>query len=141
MSRWTLADIERLKNNGLTVEEKPAPKGQKRTVKPSKEKTWLKLHLTAWCGKNGLKLIEEHRFHSERRFRADWAIIELNLLIEYEGLFSKKSRHTTASGFTTDTEKYNLCQIEGWRVLRYTALNYRNILNDLNKLFKPKEET
>jgi hypothetical protein len=54
-------------------------------------------------------------------------------------VFGGKSRHTTVSGYTTDTEKYNLATVEGWRILRYTALNYKDLTDDLNKILKPKE--
>lgn len=81
----------------------------------------------------GIKYTEEHKFSSTRRFRFDIAIIPLKLAIEYEGLKSTKSRHTTITGYTKDTEKYNLAQLEGWTVLRYTARNYGDFENDLNK--------
>jgi very-short-patch-repair endonuclease len=139
-AKFTIKQLDELAAKGKIrgYTEKEAPKAQKQAKKPSKEKDWLKLHLTEWCGKNGFKLVEELKFSKERRFRADWAIVELRLLIEYEGLMSKKSRHTTISGFTTDAEKYNLAQVEGWKVFRYTAINYRGILNDLNKLLIDK---
>ncbi|WP_142783369.1 hypothetical protein [Changchengzhania lutea] len=78
--------------------------------------------------------VEELQFDDVRKFRFDWALPDLKIAIEYEGIFSKKSRHTTIKGFTTDCEKYNLAQIMGWKVLRYTANNYQNIEKDLKKL-------
>lgn len=78
--------------------------------------------------------VEELEFHPNRKYRFDWAIPSLNLGIEYDGLFSKKSRHTTKSGFTEDCEKINLAQLSGWKVLRYTAINYKNLDKDLKKL-------
>ena len=78
-----------------------------------------------------VKFLEEYRFHKTRRWRFDFAVPSLNLAIEYEGLVSEKSRHTSISGFSKDTEKYNEAQKLGWIVLRYTALNYRNFTEDL----------
>lgn len=74
---------------------------------------------------------EENRFTELRRFRFDLAVVDLKLAIEYEGLMSGKSRHTTVTGFTQDTDKYNLAQAKGWTVLRYTTLNYKNFELDL----------
>ena len=71
-----------------------------------------------------------------RNYRLDWAILNEKLGIEYEGVFSKISRHTTAKGFSEDCNKYNLAIQNGWRVLRYTALNYKNLEEDLLKLLK-----
>lgn len=78
----------------------------------------------------------EFKFHPKRKWRFDFCIPELKIAIEYEGLMSEKSRHTTITGFTNDSEKYNAAQILGWRVLRYTALNYKSLSEDLNNLLQ-----
>ena len=67
------------------------------------------------------KCIPEHRFHPKRKWRFDFAIPERMIAFEYEGIFSRKSRHTTISGFTGDCEKYNEAQLLGWKVFRFTA--------------------
>lgn len=138
---WTRNDIEKLKLGNNLHKNKP-----KSNVLDSKyiengkistEKEFIKTLL--WVLKREGKIknyVEEHQFHHVRKFRFDWAIIDLKIAIEYEGVFSKKSRHTTIKGFTMDCEKYNLAQIEGWIVLRYTAKNYRDLDNDLKKLLK-----
>lgn len=79
---------------------------------------------------------QEYKFMPDRKFRFDYAIITQGkkVAIEYEGVFSRKSRHTTAVGYSGDTEKYNLAVINGWMVLRYTALNYRNFYSDIKAL-------
>ena len=75
--------------------------------------------------------VEELKFHPVRRWRFDWAIPDLKIAIEYEGLISKKSRHTTIKGYSNDTIKYNEAGKLGWTVLRYTALTYHNLHEDL----------
>ena len=82
----------------------------------------------------GLDFEKEYKFSQDRKFRFDYAIPLLMLGIEYEGTMSAKSRHTTVTGYSKDCEKYNLAQLEGWKVLRYTALNYTQLQNDLEKL-------
>lgn len=84
--------------------------------------------------------VEELQFHDERKFRFDWAIPSLKIGIEYEGVISRKSRHTTLKGYSEDTRKYNLATINGWTVLRYTALTYKEISNDLRLLIKSKNK-
>lgn len=83
---------------------------------------------------SGVKFEREYQFNPERKFRFDIAFPEHRLAIEYEGIFSNKSRHTTSTGYTNDAEKYNLAQASGWRVLRYTAMNIKNAMNDLRSL-------
>jgi hypothetical protein len=82
----------------------------------------------------GIDFVIEYRFHDDRKFRFDFAIPELKIAIEYEGLLSEKSGHTTLGGYTSDCEKYNLAVTEGWRLLRYTAINYRDFITDIQKL-------
>jgi len=76
----------------------------------------------------------EYRFHPVRRWRFDIALPEHQIAVEYEGIFSRKSRHTTVTGYSKDCEKYNEAVKLGWRVLRYTQLNYTNCINDLKEL-------
>lgn len=75
--------------------------------------------------------VEELVFLKGRRFRFDFAIPDHKIGIEYEGINSYKSRHTSITGYTKDTEKYNLAVCNGWKVLRYTALNYTDMRRDL----------
>ena len=84
----------------------------------------------------------EYKFLDDRRFKFDVAVFYKNIkiAIEYEGLSFRdpeaKSGHTTLVGYTSNCTKYNLAVIEGWRLLRYTAMNYRSFNEDFNKLIK-----
>jgi hypothetical protein len=84
--------------------------------------------------------VSELVFHPARKFRFDWAIPDLKVAIEYEGLFSEKSGHTTVKGYTKDCIKYNLAALLGWKVLRYTALNYKELEQDLMKLVSEMDD-
>lgn len=85
--------------------------------------------------RRNIDFVKEHRFMGKRRrFRFDYAILDKKIAIEYEGLdtVSKsgkpiKSGHTTKVGYTSDCTKYNLAAINGWKVLRFTALNYKDV--------------
>lgn len=72
----------------------------------------------------------------KRRFRSDFFIPSINTCIEYEGIAVNKaegehSGHTHIVGYSRDCDKYNLCQILGYKVLRYTIKNYMNMGADL----------
>lgn len=82
----------------------------------------------------GSRLVAEHKGIPGRKFRFDWAVPDIKLAVEYEGTFSSKSRHLTVGGYAGDCLKYNLCQLEGWKVLRYTALNYKDLSEHLERL-------
>ena len=81
-----------------------------------------------------LPFVQELVFFKGRRLRFDFAIPDYKIGLEYEGINSFKSRHTSITGYTRDTEKYNLAVCNGWRVLRYTALNYTDMRRDVLKL-------
>lgn len=139
-NRTTIAQIRDMlkgthaeKLNGHLFQEDP-PKKKPKGQDGAKTKGWIELNLQAWCGANGLTLEHEFRFYENRKWRADWCIKELKVLIEYEGLGFKKTGHTTSEGFTANTEKYNQATAMGYRLFRYTYLNYKSIINDLNKL-------
>lgn len=63
----------------------------------------------------------EYRFHPERRWRFDFANLELKLAVEVEGGIYSRGRHTRGSGFEKDAEKYNAAAMDGWMVLRYST--------------------
>lgn len=145
---FTLKQLEELKAagkiKGYSAVNKPVSNIPKNIPlkKRSKTKEWITLVLGKWCFVHKLELWHsgnergEYKFDKERKFRFDFCIPELKLAIEYEGLMSAKSRHTTISGYTMDTEKYNLAASQGWIVYRYTAANYKQLERDLAKFKK-----
>lgn len=67
----------------------------------------------------GVEWTEEHKFDPKRRWRFDYAQIDLKIAIEIEGGVWINGRHTRGSGYLSDMEKYNAAQILGWRVFRF----------------------
>ena len=61
----------------------------------------------------------EFRFHSTRRWRADFHIIGRQLLIEVEGGVWSGGRHTRAKGYLGDIEKYNEATALGYQIIRF----------------------
>jgi len=104
--------------------------------KESKEKDWLGANLLMWANEKALTLEEEYRFHVERRWRFDWCIPGIKVAIEYNGIFSQKSRHTTAGGYSADREKINAATGLGWAVIEVTPVNYRTVIDTLNQIYE-----
>lgn len=142
--KFTEKQLNDLKQQGkikgwTDTKKKPAPakKKKRNPIIPnrSKEKQFVFNRLCEFALINGfMKVEEEYKFHPVRKWRFDWAILEIKLAVEYEGIFSRKSRHTTISGFTGDIEKYNEATVLGWRVIRVTAKDYQNINNTLKRI-------
>lgn len=138
---FTVKQLEELKAKGLirdykSQEKTPTPSENKPATKKKGEKIkgWIQLELEHWCDANRLELKKEFMFEPERQWRFDWCIPLKKIAIEYEGLNSKKNGHTTKKGFTDNTEKYNEAAAQGWKVMRYTFLNYKDLSRDLAKL-------
>lgn len=85
------------------------------------------------------RVIPEYKFAAgEREWRADFAIPDLLLLLEYEGLPTAftKSRHTTRAGYVGDIAKYNFATARGWHVLRYhwDSINQETVQSDVESV-------
>lgn len=136
---WTENDLKNLRAKGLKIDDSKVVENHhfkpNKIEKVSVEKNTIELFLMQFKQAGLIESYEtEFRFDDVRNFRFDWAIPSLKIACEYEGIFSAKSRHTTVSGFSEDCTKYNLAIANGWKVLRYTAINYKEFYNDLEKL-------
>lgn len=111
-------------------------KGNPVKAEISREKKWINVTLHDWGMKMGYVIETEYLFAKDigRKWRFDWAIKEKKIAIEYNGVFSKKSRHLTATGHTGDIEKINMAQDLGWIVWQFTPLNYKDLPKHLDKI-------
>jgi very-short-patch-repair endonuclease len=66
----------------------------------------------------GPPLEREFKFHSTRKWRADFAHLDSRTLIEIEGGIFTNGRHTRGAGYAADLEKYLEATLAGWRVVR-----------------------
>lgn len=99
---------------------KPKKMRPKRTPKPKASHLEDKF-LSLWQSAGGLPLIREYRPIPGRKFRADFALPQKHLLIEIEGGAWTGGRHVRPMGFLRDAEKYWLCWVYEWTVIRLTA--------------------
>lgn len=141
---FTLSDIARSKVAGINQHLFPKTR-KKREIggrvvtkhypKKSEPLNYIEIVLLDWCQQRGYKLYEEYVFSTVRAYRLDYALPDLKLGIEYEGSIHKTNGdHRSAKGVQRDIEKGNLAIQEGWRVLRFSAINYLTISEQLNEL-------
>lgn len=130
MKKWKIKDVEKF--------QKVAPHSRSVSIPKELPKglQHIKNHLTLLK----VDFVQELVFHSVRKFRFDFAIPNMKIAIEYEGLNSEKSGHTTLKGYTEDCVKYNLAAIDGWSMLRYTAVNVEEFAKDLRLLMNQKKD-
>ncbi len=64
----------------------------------------------------------EHRFHPIRKWRFDFAWVDIKLAVEIQGgiWLGSIGGHTSAAGRTRDCEKHNAATVLGWRVMQFT---------------------
>lgn len=106
----------------------------------SKEKNFIEFALIA----AKIEYVKEYKFDPQRRYKFDFAIIDKKIAIEYEGLVfdsnketsTGKSGHTTNMGYSKNCSKYNNGILKEWRILRYTAINHSEVVNDLKEILK-----
>lgn len=133
---------------GSTSKERScAQQPEKHLKRENKGKDFIEFALIS----KNIKYSKEYQFAPPRKFRFDFAFFcswygipnkKVKVGIEYEGLIFEANRqhstgtsgHTTIKGFTSNCEKYNLAQLDGWIVLRYTALNFKTFSQDLQKI-------
>lgn len=91
------------------------------------------------CKSVGLPIpIKEYKFHPTRKWKIDWAWPNHLIALEVEGAIWTQGRHTRGSGFLKDMEKYNELAVLGWRLIRTTPIEIKNlhILETLERIFK-----
>ena len=137
----TLKDIQRLVKNGFIrgykdVSPKKQPGKRQRVPRPvAPQVVELSWALHGWCQMKNEIYIKEYQFAKDesRNYRFDFAIPRLLIAIEYEGIYSEQSGHTTLEGYNKDVEKYNLAAKKGWKVYRVTAKNYKQLIRVLDE--------
>lgn len=107
--------------------------GNKRKNEPAPPVLWMWGQLAAWSLKSGISVVRELKFHPRRLWCFDFAIPDRMIALEYEGIFSEKSGHTTHKGYTKDVEKYKEAAALGWTVLRFTAKDYRTVIEKIEQ--------
>lgn len=103
----------------------------------------------------GIKVVMEHEFAPERKWRLDYAILSHKIAIEVEGGVFKQTtyttkagktitrvggRHNTAQGFLNDITKYNHLACSGWILLRVipSELMTMNTIEMINSVIESK---
>ena len=77
----------------------------------------LSQHLRA----HKIEYVQEFQFKAERKWRADFHLVDTKILIEVEGGIWSNGRHTRGKGYSGDMEKYNSASLLGYTVLRFST--------------------
>ena len=123
MSRWTEEDAAKyLARIGGSSSPAPAPLPKvPRAAEPSRLEAELLGHLTVMQ----LAPVVQYKFHTERRWRLDFAFPDVLLGVELDGgIFAAENgteagRHARGAGRVKDFEKRNAAAELGWFVLCY----------------------
>ena len=67
------------------------------------------------------EFVREFKFHSTRRWKADFAWPDVKLLAEVEGGIWNGGAHVRGKHYESDCEKYNEAALLGYRVIRVSS--------------------
>lgn len=70
--------------------------------------------------------VKEHVFHTTRKWRFDYAWLDLKVALEIHGGVFTNGRHTRGKGFSEDKVKMNSAQLLGWIVIEATTAQVKN---------------
>lgn len=132
-ARMTIQELQASKVADINQDAIEKLKGKKQKQQPAPPVLWIWGQLAAWSLKSGIVAVQEFPFHHERGWRFDFALPDKMIAVEYEGIFSKKSGHTTRKGYMKDVEKYKEAAALGWTVLRFTAKDYRTVIEKIEQ--------
>jgi very-short-patch-repair endonuclease len=123
------------------VEERKQPSTEARRELEKALRGRLSETFLAHWERNGLPaLTPEYRFHSERKWRFDYALPEQRIAVEVEGGTWQNGRHNRAKGYAKDAEKYNEAQGLGWTVFRFSDVMIRDGQEAMDAYLKPIKE-
>jgi hypothetical protein len=107
--------VEELKMPQETDIQKAIKKLEREQLKRTFETLWRQL--------GGPELQEEYKFHPERGFKFDFAYTQngLKIAIELEGGTFSGGAHVRGVGYAKDCLKYNLANLDNWRLFRFTT--------------------
>lgn len=109
-----LADYRPIANIGAGV----ALAKSKKAVKAKQYKPNRYAGFPDFCARMGLpRPTAEFRFHSTRKWRADWCWPEHKLILECEGGIFINGGHSRGSGRTRDHEKFSEAAALGFRLI------------------------
>lgn len=70
---------------------------------------------------HSIELEHEYKFHESRKWRFDFALVELKIAIEIEGGSWIMGGHNRGGIFQSNCDKYNSAVAMGWRLFRFTG--------------------
>lgn len=86
----------------------------------------VKVELIQWLTLTyGERLVAEYRFHPRRMWRFDFAVPDVRVAIEYDGLMGGKA-HRSIGMVAKDSAKINAAQTLGWIVVRVNAISLKD---------------
>ena len=105
----------------LKANKRTSKKRRLKALKCEKARSEGEVTLAAHLQAYGIQFKQEFKFHSERRWKADFHIVGTKILVEVEGAVWANGRHTRPKGYLGDMEKYNAAAALGYQVYRFST--------------------
>jgi very-short-patch-repair endonuclease len=116
MTSISLAEYHKQYGGGRKTATK-RPKKVKGEKVVSEGESTLSLQLKALK----IEFEQEFKFHPDRKWKADFHLVDKKILVEVEGGIWSGGRHTRGKGYLGDLEKYNAATMLGYQVIRFST--------------------
>ena len=99
------------------------PKGRSKRPKVKGKKVQSEGEVKLATALKALKIDfeQEFKFHPDRKWKADFHLVDKKILVEVEGGIWSGGRHTRGKGYIGDMEKYNAATMMGFQVIRFST--------------------
>ncbi|MCO8085009.1 DUF559 domain-containing protein [Acinetobacter lwoffii] len=116
MTSYSIAEYKK-----MVKATKPKGRSKRPKVKGEKVSNEFEAKLARELKALKINFEQEFYFHPERKWRADFHLIDKKILVEVEGGIWSGGRHTRGKGYIGDMEKYNAATMMGFQVIRFST--------------------
>lgn len=116
MTSYSIAEYKK-----MVKATRPKGRSKRPNVKGEKVPNEFEAKLARELKTLKIKFEQEFYFHPDRKWRADFHLIDKKILVEVEGGIWSGGRHTRSKGYLGDMEKYNAATMMGFQVIRFST--------------------
>ncbi len=116
MTSYSIAEYKK-----MVKATKPKGRSKRPKVKGEKIPNEFEAKLAGELKTLKIEFEQEFKFHPDRKWKADFHLVDKKILVEVEGGIWSGGRHTRGKGYLGDLEKYNAATMMGFQVIRFST--------------------
>lgn len=116
MKAYSIAEYKK-----MVKATKPKGRSKRPKVKGEKIPNEFEAKLAGELKTLKIEFEQEFEFHPDRKWKADFHLVDKKILVEVEGGIWSGGRHTRGKGYIGDMEKYNAATMMDFQVIRFST--------------------